>query len=321
MSAPSRSVSWSVPSGSAEYVRRFGFGRSVSPDFPGESPGIVWDPTKWTDSALASVSMGYQVGVTPLQMVTAVSAVANGGELVEPRAIRAVYDGNRRYHVQPKVVRRSIAGDTAALLTSIMEGVVERGTARAAQIPGYTIAGKTGTAAKLVNGRYSKSEYNASFVGFLPSRDPAVAIIVVIDSPHARHVFRRLGGGADLQTHRGVDAALSRHRPDAEPGVAGHRRAPRRGVRHADGRARDGRPGRQLRHRWFRGDDARSERDERAPSHAHAGDRRSHRANLRRRCSRCRRTRPPGTALDAGGVSRITLERSPARHLSSATQP
>src|SRR5439155_4006502 len=84
-----------------------------------------------------------------------------------------------------KVVRRSIAGDTAALLTTIMEEVVERGTARAAQIPGYTIAGKTGTAAKLVNGRYSKSDYNASFVGFLPSRDPAVTIIVVIDSPHA----------------------------------------------------------------------------------------------------------------------------------------
>jgi len=169
----------------SRYVARFGFGRPVSPDFPGESPGIVWDAAKWSESALASVSMGYQVGVTPLQMVTAVASVANGGELVEPRVARAVYRDNRRYAVQPKVVRRTIGADTAAVLTTIMEGVVENGTAKAAQIPGFTIAGKTGTAAKLVNGHYSTSDYNASFVGFLPSRDPAVAIIVVTDSPHA----------------------------------------------------------------------------------------------------------------------------------------
>src|SRR5947199_5837497 len=92
----------------SRYVARFGFGRPVSPDFSGESPGIVWDPAKWTESALASVSMGYQVGVTPLQMITAVSSVANGGELVEPRVIRAIYRDNRRYAVQPKVVRRTI---------------------------------------------------------------------------------------------------------------------------------------------------------------------------------------------------------------------
>ena len=173
----------------SEYVRRFGFGHSVSPDFPGESPGIVWRPDKWTDSALASVSMGYQVGVTPLQMVAAVSSVANGGEYVEPRVIRAIYRDNRRYEVRPKVMRRAITPDTAAALTSIMEGVVERGTAKAAQIPGYTIAGKTGTAAKLVNGFYSKSDYNGSFVGFIPSRGPAVAILVVLDSPHGPHGY------------------------------------------------------------------------------------------------------------------------------------
>ena len=75
------------------YVRRFGFGRPTSPDFPGESPGIVWDPSKLNDSALASVSMGYQVGVTPLQMAAAASAVANGGTLYEPRVVRAVDQG------------------------------------------------------------------------------------------------------------------------------------------------------------------------------------------------------------------------------------
>jgi cell division protein FtsI (penicillin-binding protein 3) len=170
----------------SDYVARYGFGKSVSPDFPGESPGIVWSADKWTDSALASVSMGYQVGVTPLQMVAAISAVANGGQYVEPRVLRAVYRDDRRFAVEPKTVRRTISAETAAAMTGIMEGVVERGTGRAAQIPGYTIAGKTGTAAKLVNGRYSASDWNASFVGFVPSQNPALAIIVVTDSPHTK---------------------------------------------------------------------------------------------------------------------------------------
>jgi cell division protein FtsI/penicillin-binding protein 2 len=171
----------------SRFVSLFGFGRATSPDFPGENPGIVWSPEKWTESALASVSMGYQIGVTPLQMVTAVSSVANGGALVEPRVIRAVYRDNRRYAVKPKILRRTISADTAAVLTTIMEDVVTRGTAQRAQIPGYSIAGKTGTASKLVNGRYSYSDNNASFIGFVPSRNPALALIVVVDSPHGRN--------------------------------------------------------------------------------------------------------------------------------------
>ena len=189
----------------SRYVRAYGFGKAISPDFPGESSGIVWRSSEWTDSALASVSMGYQVGVTPLQMVTAVSAVANGGQLVEPRVVGAVYRNELRYPVRPKILRRVIDTDTAAALTSIMEGVTEHGTAKAAKIDGYTIAGKTGTAAKLVDGRYSKRDYNASFVGFLPSRNPVLAMIVVIDSPHAgtyyggtvaAPIFKRIAEGA-----------------------------------------------------------------------------------------------------------------------------
>jgi cell division protein FtsI (penicillin-binding protein 3) len=186
----------------SDYVQKFGFGRPVSPDFPSENPGIVWDRTKLTDSALASVSMGYQIGVTPLQMAAAVSSVANGGEYVEPRIVRAAYHDNRRYEVKPKVLRRAISPDTAAVLTTIMEQVVERGTGKGfAEIPGFTIAGKTGTANTLVNGRYSNNTY-ASFVGFLPSRDPKVTILVMLDSPHgsASHfggpvagpIFRRI---------------------------------------------------------------------------------------------------------------------------------
>jgi cell division protein FtsI (penicillin-binding protein 3) len=170
----------------SDYVQKFGFGRPVSPDFPSESPGIVWDRSKWTESALASVSMGYQVGVTPLQMVTAVSTVANGGDYIEPRVLRAIYRDGRRLVVRPKVLRQTISKDTAASMTTIMEQVVERGTATLAKIDGYTIAGKTGTANKLANGRYSSDTY-ASFVGFLPSNDPVVSVLVVLDSPRGNN--------------------------------------------------------------------------------------------------------------------------------------
>src|SRR5215471_15883264 len=169
----------------ASYVSRFGFGQTLAPDFRGETAGIVWSAQHLDPSALASVSMGYQVGVTPLQMVTAVSSIANGGHLLQPRVVRAFIKDGRRIDVPHKEMRRTIEPETAATLTTIMEQVVVRGTARAAQFPGYTIAGKTGTAAKLINGHYSYTDYNASFVGFVPSRDPAVTIIVVIDSPHA----------------------------------------------------------------------------------------------------------------------------------------
>ncbi len=141
--------------------------------------------------------MGYQVGVTPLQMATAVGAVANGGELVEPHVVRAFIRNGHREDVARNVVRRAIAPETAATVTEIMEAVVERGTAKSfAQIDGYTVAGKTGTASKIVNGRhYSKSDYNASFVGFVPSRRPAVVIVVVIDSPHAHGYYGAVVSG------------------------------------------------------------------------------------------------------------------------------
>ena len=165
------------------YIRRFGFGRPTSPDFPGESPGIVWEPSKLNDGALASVSMGYQVGVTPLQMAAAASVIANGGTLFEPHVVRTIVNGGIRTFVEPKPVRRAILAETAATLTDIMEKVVREGTARGAQLVSYGVAGKTGTADKLVNGRYSPYQQNVSFVGFVPSRKPALTIIVMVDSP------------------------------------------------------------------------------------------------------------------------------------------
>ena len=165
------------------YIRRLGFGRPSSPDFPGESAGIVWDSSKLDDSALASVSMGYQVGVTPLQMAAAASAVANGGTLYEPHVVGALIRGGVRTVVPPKAVRRAILPETAATLTTIMESVVQVGTGGRAKLASYTVAGKTGTADKLVNGRYSASQQNVSFIGFVPSRNPVMTIIVMVDSP------------------------------------------------------------------------------------------------------------------------------------------
>jgi cell division protein FtsI (penicillin-binding protein 3) len=193
----------------SDYVKRFGFGKATSPDFRGESPGIVWDSSKLTDSALASVAMGYQVGVTPLQMAAAVSAVANGGELVQPRVVRAVIRDRKRLPVPRKVMARSISTNTAATLTQIMEDVVTDGTGKLAQIDGYTVAGKTGTAKKLVNGSYrGHSDYNVSFVGFVPSRKPVFAIVVVVDSPHRVSPY---GGVVAAPIFQKIAATALRH--------------------------------------------------------------------------------------------------------------
>jgi cell division protein FtsI (penicillin-binding protein 3) len=218
----------------ARYARRFGFGQTLLPDLGGENPGILWRPEQLTDSALASMAMGYQVGVTAIQMAAAVGAIANGGELVEPRLVRAFVRGGRRVEVPRRVIRRAIGPDTAGLLTTIMEQVVERGTARAARVAGYQVAGKTGTAQKLVGGRYSQRDYIASFVGFAPSRRPAVAIVVVIDSPRAKGYFggevaapvfarvaetalRLLGVGPTINP---VPPVLVARREEAEAGAA-----------------------------------------------------------------------------------------------------
>lgn len=192
----------------SRYVRRFGFGQTLSPELRGETPGIVWNPAQLNDSALASVAMGYQIGVTPLQMATAVSSIANGGELVEPHVVRAMVRNGRRVETPRKVLRRTISAGTAAELTTIMEQVVERGTGTVAKLDNYQVAGKTGTAAKLVGGRYSKSDYNASFVGFVPSRRPVLTILVVIDSPHAKGYY---GGTVSAPVFKRVAEAALRH--------------------------------------------------------------------------------------------------------------
>ena len=169
----------------SRYVDRFGFGRAQSPDFPSESPGLVWSADSLNERAIASISMGYQVAVTPLQMATAIAAVANGGELLEPRVVRAVTGDRGRVATERRVIRRAISRETAAELTDIMTQVAERGTARRARVAGYAVAGKTGTAEKLIDGRYSHRDHNASFVGFVPADAPRLVILVMLDTPRS----------------------------------------------------------------------------------------------------------------------------------------
>ncbi|MCH2252698.1 MAG: transpeptidase family protein [Vicinamibacterales bacterium] len=163
------------------YVRRFGFGQAISEDFLGQSRGIVHPAAGLSDSDLARVSIGYTIAVTPLQMAAAMNAVANGGELIAPRVVRALLGEDGRLEVPRRVIRRAIRPETAATMTRILEDVVDHGTATAAQLTGYTVAGKTGTTEKLVDGRYSDTRNVASFAGFVPSTRPRLTILVVVD--------------------------------------------------------------------------------------------------------------------------------------------
>jgi cell division protein FtsI (penicillin-binding protein 3) len=175
----------------SKYVEAFGFGQPSLRALPGETRGIVWRPETLGAGALASVSMGYQIGVTPIQVASAFSAIANGGEAVPPRVVRATVENGVRRPLPPRPARRVVSPETAATMTAIMEGVVEAGTAKAARLADYTVAGKTGTAKKVENGRYI-NKYNASFAGFVPSRAPVITVLVVIDSPHGKGYY----GGA-----------------------------------------------------------------------------------------------------------------------------
>jgi len=155
-------------------------------------------------------------------MAAAVSAVANGGELLQPRVVHAVTREGVRSEVPRKVVRRAISTNTAAQLVPMLEAVVSRGTAKIARMDGYTVAGKTGTAKKLVKGSYlGHSDYNTSFVGFVPSRTPRYTIVVLVDSPHkvspyggvvAAPIFRRISEG--IMQYAGVPRTI-----DPEPPV------------------------------------------------------------------------------------------------------
>jgi cell division protein FtsI (penicillin-binding protein 3) len=168
------------------YVRAFGFGADSGVELPGESPGLLREPARWSALSLASMSFGQEVGVTALQMAAAAAAVANRGQLMRPYIVRRVEDAQGRVvrEGRPTAVRRVLEPETVDTLTELLEGVVRQGTGRRAAIPGYRVAGKTGTAQKVdATGKYSMVDHVASFVGFVPSREPALVILVALDTP------------------------------------------------------------------------------------------------------------------------------------------
>jgi cell division protein FtsI (penicillin-binding protein 3) len=172
------------------YMRDFGFGALTGVDLPGESGGLLKPPNRWSGLSLASMSFGQEVGVTALQMVTAAAAVANGGYLMKPLIVRRIEDadGHVVKEYKPVAVRRVLEAETVDVLTDLLMGVVREGTGRKAAIPGYVVAGKTGTAQKIEpNGHYSMIDHVASFVGFMPASHPALVVLASLDSPRGAH--------------------------------------------------------------------------------------------------------------------------------------
>lgn len=164
----------------ARWISRFGFGRPSGIDFPGESEGLVLPPRQWSGSTIGNVPIGQGIGVTPIQMAAAYAAVANGGVWVQPRLVDRV-DGRRT--ARP-LRRRVLSPALARTVVEMLEGVVsERGTGLEAAVPGYTVAGKTGTAEKPGPRGYGTGKYVASFVGFVPASKPRLVILVVVDEP------------------------------------------------------------------------------------------------------------------------------------------
>ena len=174
----------------ARYMRDFGFGTPTGVELPGESSGLLRPTTKWSAISLASLSFGQEVGVTALQMAMATSAVANGGYLMKPLVVRRVEDKDGRVvkESKPLAVRRVLQPATVDTLTDLLKGVVREGTGRHAAIPGYVVAGKTGTAQKIEpSGHYSMVDHVASFVGFAPASHPALVVLVSLDTPKGPH--------------------------------------------------------------------------------------------------------------------------------------
>ncbi|HEU4480816.1 MAG TPA: penicillin-binding protein 2 [Actinomycetota bacterium] len=166
------------------YVKRFGFGKPTGLDFPGETGGIVIPRETWSGTTIATIPIGQGVAVTPLQMAAAYATIANDGRWVEPKLLHSTMDGTGKVAPSPAAATRRVVSEaTAAKMKKILERVVVKGTGLEAQVPGYRVAGKTGTAQKPLPGGGYGNSYVGSFAGFAPVEDPAVVVIVVLDDP------------------------------------------------------------------------------------------------------------------------------------------
>ncbi|MBU0547475.1 MAG: penicillin-binding protein 2 [Candidatus Omnitrophica bacterium] len=188
-----------------QYLKAFGFGSKLGIELSGEISGMIKPPRAWSKTSISAIPIGQEVGVTALQLVSAISVIANGGQLMKPYIIDSVRDKQGQVIKQnkPVLIRKVISVDTAMRIKKILTGAVEEGTGRLAKVPGFSAAGKTGTAQKLEsNGAYSHSKFIASFIGFSPAEDPLLAIVVTVDEPYpyyfggvvAAPVFQKVAG-------------------------------------------------------------------------------------------------------------------------------
>ncbi len=174
-----------TPAQFGEYIERFGFGKRTGVDLPAESPGLYRPQSKWDRTSPYFLSMGHEIGTTPLQMLTAVSAVANGGLLVKPHIAHELEHADGKVvDLRPRAkLKRVLKEETARELAYALRGVVESGTAKSAAIEGVAVFGKTGTAQRIQSGTYARNKYNSSFVGFFPAEAPRYGMIVVVHDP------------------------------------------------------------------------------------------------------------------------------------------
>ena len=219
-----------------EYARRFGFGRLTGIDLPGEEMGILFNPNEMVDSDIATTAIGQSIAVTPLQLVTAMSAIANGGALMKPYIVNRITnpDGSVYEERQPEIAGNTISRETDNMLVGLLEQVVASGGGSKASVKGYRIAGKTGTAQKTLEGStgYLEGRYIASFCGFAPVEDPQFTVLVVIDDPRggnfyggqiaapvAGRIFKQLMRYAQIEPTVDAQLFISEHDKDNKPGT------------------------------------------------------------------------------------------------------
>ncbi len=211
------------PSRLYKYSRDFGFGTPTNISIAGEHPGTLRQVNEWSKLSLAEVSLGHEVGVTVLQLGMAYAAIANGGFLMKPRIVEQIVttDGKTIYSEKPEVIRKISNKTVMRTMVDILTRVVETGTGTKAAINGWTVAGKTGTAQKFIDGQYSNKKFISNFVGFLPAKNPQLVGVIVLNEPRigyhwggygAAPVFRRV-----MERIINMDDSIRRFRPQTIP--------------------------------------------------------------------------------------------------------
>ncbi|HLV26741.1 MAG TPA: penicillin-binding transpeptidase domain-containing protein, partial [Gemmatimonadales bacterium] len=178
-----------TPGEQYEALRDAGFGMTTGVPFPSEASGVLRHPSEWWASSPASMAMGYGLSVTPLQLAMAYAAIANGGELLEPRMVREIRTpgGEVMWKSERRPVRRIMSEETARVMRGVLGGVVDSGTAKAAQLTSYEVGGKSGTTRNAAGGSYAAGMYLASFVSIFPAADPQFVVLVKIDNPSGKY--------------------------------------------------------------------------------------------------------------------------------------